>query len=173
MTGHFIMFNNMLKTYDDVLSIDLIKSYHYDLKSGVFEDKANGYPIGEFKNRGNIVGNIKTTLPSDVSDEMEKLISEYNLKKNIDLMTLAMFHEKYERIHPFQDGNGRTGRIILFKECLKNDIIPFIIEDTEKAEYYKALSDASNNNYESLVNLFEKGQDRYRVIINELVVPQD
>ena len=82
MTGHFVMFNNMLKSYQDNLSEELIKKYHYDLKSGVFEDIANGYPIGEYKTRANIVSDIKTILPSEVEGEIKKLLDDYNSKSN-------------------------------------------------------------------------------------------
>ena len=119
MTGHFLMFNEMLKTYAEPLSHELIKRYHYKLKSGVFEDIANGYPIGEYKNRRNIVSDITTALPEDVHARMTALLDEYNAKDQQDLHGLAKFHADYEAIHPFQDGNGRTGRLILFKECLK------------------------------------------------------
>ena len=134
MTGHFLMFNEMLKTYKEPLSHELMKRYHYKLKSGVFEDIANGYPIGEYKNRRNIVSDITTALPEDVNARMTALLDEYNAANKHDLHGLAKFHADYEAIHPFQDGNGRTGRLILFKECLKNDIIPFVINDSRKAE---------------------------------------
>lgn len=124
MTGHFLMFNEMLKTYKEPLSHELMKRYHYKLKSGVFEDIANGYPIGEYKNRRNIVSDITTALPEDVHARMTALLDEYNAADKHDLHGLAKFHADYEAIHPFQDGNGRTGRLILFKECLKNDIKP-------------------------------------------------
>ena len=142
MTGHFLMFNEMLKTYQEPLSHELIKRYHYKLKSGVFEDIANGYPIGEYKNRRNIVSDITTALPEDVHARMTTLLDEYNAADKHDLHGLAKFHADYEAIHPFQDGNGRTGRLILFKECLKNDIIPFVVNDSRKAEYYHALNTA-------------------------------
>lgn len=142
MTGHFLMFNEMLKTYKEPLSHELMKRYHYKLKSGVFEDIANGYPIGEYKNRRNIVSDITTALPEDVHARMTTLLDEYNAADKHDLHGLAKFHADYEAIHPFQDGNGRTGRLILFKECLKNDIIPFVVNDSRKAEYYHALNTA-------------------------------
>lgn len=135
MTGHFLMFNEMLKTYAEPLSHELIKRYHYKLKSGVFEDIANGYPIGEYKNRRNIVSDITTALPEDVHARMTTLLDEYNAADKHDLHGLAKFHADYEAIHPFPDGNGRTGRLILFKECLKNDIDPFVVNDSRKAEY--------------------------------------
>ena len=173
-TGHFIMFNNMLKTFNQELSEDLIKKYHYDLKSGVFEDKANGYAIGEYKQRANIVSNIKVALPSEVSDKMNKLLQEYNSRKNHSLYDIVMFHAEYESIHPFQDGNGRTGRIIMFKECLKNNIFPFIIEDNLKAEYYKALNSAQiNNEVDSLLEFCKKEQKEYFNNIKEFVYTKE
>lgn len=170
MTGHFAMFNEMLKTYKEPLSQELIKSYHYKLKSGVFEDMANGYPVGEYKNRRNRVGTIVTTEPSDVKAQMDNLINSYNDKANHTLEDLAKFHADYEKIHPFQDGNGRTGRIILFKECLKNDIIPFVILDSQKGEYYDALKEAqNNNNLEPLKEFFVICQNGYKKITEGFV----
>ena len=173
-TGHFVMFNNMLKTFDEELSEDLIKKYHYDLKSGVFEDKANGYAIGDYKKRANTVSNIKVALPSEVSDKMKELLQEYNSKEKHSLLDIVMFHAKYENIHPFQDGNGRTGRIIMFKECLKNNIYPFIIEDDLKGEYYKALNNAQvNNDYDSLLDFCEKEQESYFENVKEFIYSEE
>lgn len=170
MTGHFVMFNYMLQTYLEPLSEELIKTYHKCLKSGVFEDMANGYPVGEYKNRSNIVGNIKTSKPEDVEKDMQELLGYYNSKETITLYDIAEFHVRYEKIHPFQDGNGRTGRMIMYKECLKNNIFPFIIEDDRKQEYYDCLS--KEDNYESLVAFFKSEQETYykeaTPLINEI-----
>ena len=171
MTGHFTMFSNMLKSYDKPLSEELIKSYHYDLKAGVFEDLANGYPIGEYKSRKNIVADIETSAPKDVKNDMQQLLEEYNAKEKHTLEDLAYFHVKYETIHPFQDGNGRTGRIILFKECLRNHLVPFIIEDEKKAEYYQCLS--YYQQYESidkLLNFFRMEQKIYYLAVKDFVI---
>lgn len=105
MTGHFLMFNEMLKTYSQPLSHELIKRYHYKLKSGVFEDIANGYPIGEYKNRRNMVSDIVTALPEEVEDRITGLLEWYNAAPRHGLLDLARFHAEYEAIHPFQDGN--------------------------------------------------------------------
>lgn len=170
MTGHFIMFNSMLNTYKEPLSAALIKKYHYDLKAGVFFDKLNGYPIGEFKNRANIVSDTVTTKPENVEKEITALFENYNKIENVTVKDLAELHYKYEKIHPFQDGNGRTGRIILFKECLKNDIIPFIIEDFNKIEYYSSLKKAEEGDYSKLIYLFEKSQARYYDMAKDFVI---
>lgn len=106
MTGHFAMFNEMLKTYYEPLTEDLIKQYHFQLKSRVFEDKLNDYPIGEYKNRANIVEDIQTTLLGEVENKMKSLLACYQKKQTIDIVDLALFHAEYEKIHPFADGNG-------------------------------------------------------------------
>lgn len=162
MNGHFLMFNEMLKTYLEPLSHELIKKYHFRLKSGVFEDLLNGYVAGEYKSRANIVSNIQTAKPQDVHDCIDELLDEYNIKQTITIEDIAIFHAKFEKIHPFQDGNGRTGRIILFKECLKNGLTPLIISDSDKLIYYRALNLAQNNNdYTALIELLKKEQEKY------------
>ncbi|MCM1382019.1 MAG: Fic family protein, partial [Muribaculaceae bacterium] len=112
MNGHFLMFNKMLDTLNEPLSKVLIKSLHFELKAGVFEDRANGYAIGDYKQRPNMVGIFPTAKPRDVPREMELLLKKY-FAGQADIASLAEFHAEYECIHPFQDGNGRTGRIIL------------------------------------------------------------
>lgn len=170
MTGHFAMLNEMLKTFHEPLTEDLIKRYHFQLKSGVFEDKLNGYPVGEYENRANIVGDIQTATPSEVKSKMKSLLISYHEKQTIDIVDLALFHAEYEKIHPFADGNGRTGRLILYKECLKNKIMPFIIHDSNKVEYYYALNQAQNEkNYKDLVLLFKKEQDQYHDEIKNFI----
>lgn len=172
MTGHFLMFNDMLTTYKQPLSHELIKEYHFKLKSGVFEDIANGYPIGEYKNRRNIVSNITTALPEEVSARMTELLEWYNAVPNPTLLDLTRLHVEYETIHPFQDGNGRTGRIILFKECLKNGIIPFIISDARKQEYYFLLNKAQTEKvYEPLEAFFLSEQKIYEELMRGFIMP--
>ena len=143
MNGHFLMFNKMLDTLDAALDQQIIKSFHFELKSGVFEDRANGYAIGDYKKRPNMIGIYQTSLPSQVPEAMTELLNWYHAQ-DISLETLAEFHARYESIHPFQDGNGRVGRLIMFKECLKYNIIPFIIEDNLKMFYYRGLKEWDN-----------------------------
>ena len=155
MNGHFLMFNHMLKTLDEELSEDLIKKFHYELKSGVFEDKANGYNIGEYKARPNIAGTMQTSLPADVHRDMKEL-----------LKTLALLHTRYEKIHPFQDGNGRTGRLILYREALKHDIIPPIIHDENRVEYVEGIREyAEKGVSERMYRLLEREQVEYEKTI--------
>lgn len=161
MNGHFLMFNKMLDTLDERLSQKLIKQFHYELKSGVFEDRANGYAIGDYKRRPNMIGIYQTVRPENVKDEMDHLMDWY-LGQAIDLSVLAEFHGRYESIHPFQDGNGRTGRLILFRECLKNGIIPIVIEDVNREEYLDALKEyREEKSLNKLISLFEKEQQFY------------
>ena len=170
MQGHFKMFNQMLKYIEEPLSIELIKSYHYQLKNGVFEDQLNGYPIGEFKNRMNSVSDIKTTEPAKVEENIQALLNEYsNSSKKIE--DIAKFHAKYELIHPFQDGNGRTGRMIILKQCLDNDIIPIIVKDDDKSVYYNALHFAQiEKDYSKLIVFFEMCQKQYLDIAKDFII---
>lgn len=162
MNGHFLMFNYMLDTLSEDLSEDLVKHFHYELKSGVFEDRANGYAIGDYKERPNMVGMYKTALPNEVATEMAKLLEWYSEQKK-DISTMAEFHARYEIIHPFQDGNGRTGRMILFRECLKyEDICPFIILDDNREEYIEGLREyREQKKIDKLVQLMEKEAEDY------------
>lgn len=169
MNGHFLMFNKMLDTLDEPLTQVLIKQFHYELKSGVFEDRANGYAIGDYKKRPNMIGMYQTIRPENVENEMTLLMKWYHSVKT-DVAVLAEFHAKYESIHPFQDGNGRTGRLILFRECLKNDIVPVVIEDANRNEYLEALKEYREQNVlNKLVALFWKEQNFYREKCNYFI----
>ncbi len=165
MNGHFKMFNYTLKHLGEPLTEDIIKGMHRALKEGVFEDQANGYAIGDWKKRRNIVGTITTALPEEVPEKMKNLLKSYIAKRKfgrITLIEIAKFHAEFEKIHPFQDGNGRVGRMILFKQCLDENIIPVIIRDDNKLEYYKCLDKAQNrHDFSSLIEYFEKEQRYY------------
>lgn len=161
MTGHFKMFNEILKNLDKPLSADMIKLFHYQLKAGVFEDHANGYPVGEYKNRANQVPDIVTELPQNIPNRIDALIEVYNSGER-KLIDIAKFHAEYEHIHPFQDGNGRTGRAVILKQCLDSNIIPVIIADDVKIQYYHALHSAqTDGNFDALLKLFKEQQKRY------------
>lgn len=163
MNGHFLMFNHMLATIGEPLSEGLIKRFHYELKAGVFEDRANGYAIGAYKKRNNTVNNLETTHPGDVPKEMSALLEWYHGVLDQGIFAIAKLHSDYERIHPFQDGNGRTGRIIMFRECLKNGICPFIIQDKNRAVYITSLKSAqTQGDYTGLVKYFEEEQAAYK-----------
>ncbi|GFI10712.1 hypothetical protein IMSAGC007_03182 [Lachnospiraceae bacterium] len=161
MNGHFLMFNKMLDTLDEPLTQGLIKQFHYELKSGVFEDRANGYAIGDYKKRPNMIGMYQTVRPENVNQEMDFLMNWYS-SQEVNLSALAEFHARYESIHPFQDGNGRTGRLILFRECLKNGVVSIVIEDANRNEYLEALKEfREEKSMNKLIKLFKKEQQFY------------
>lgn len=173
MTGHFKMFNYVIKNMDESLSIELIKGMHRNLKEGVFEDIANGYAIGDWKKRVNYVSNIKTAKPNEVEQSMNELVDCYKDKK-MSIDDIAIFHAKFENIHPFQDGNGRVGRMILFKQCLDNDMVPIIIRDNNKLEYTRCLNKAQiEKDYSSLIHYFKKEQKDYLLETIDLIVDYD
>lgn len=159
--GHFLAFNHLIKTIDDELSETLIKALHYCLKAGVFEDRANGYAIGDYKQKINIAGDTETSLPENVAGDMRELLAWY-YKQEKTVAVLAEFHARFEKIHPFQDGNGRVGRLILFRESLLNDMCPIIIEDIQRLKYIRSLKAAQNGNNEDLINLFVANQIEIR-----------
>ncbi|MCD8028236.1 MAG: Fic family protein [Erysipelotrichaceae bacterium] len=166
-TGHFLMFNEMIHNYKEPLTEEIIKKYHYRLKAGVFEDMANGYPCGEYKNRKNFVSDITTSTPDKVEKEIQQLLKWYHSTEN-NLKNIVKFHVIYENIHPFCDGNGRTGRMILFKECIKNGIIPPIISSDRKMIYNQALNKAQKtDDVEELFNIVKEAQSNYYNAISD------
>lgn len=162
MNGHFKMFNYMVKTMNIPLSIEIIKQMHRNLKEGVFEDMANGYAVGDWKQRKNTVSDLHVADPKDVPEKMNRLLDNYMGLNDSNIQDIAEFHANFENIHPFQDGNGRVGRMIILKQCLDNNIIPIIIRDINKIEYYRCLNKAQHSGeFDSLVNYFQKEQDYF------------
>lgn len=169
MSGHFLMFNHMLKTIDKPLTEDLIKEFHRCLKEGVFEDKTNGYVIGDYKARENIIGVYKTAKPNRVHEAMSNLLDAYDACDKT-LESILALHAAYEIIHPFQDGNGRTGRLIMFRECLIDDVKPFIVRDCNKARYISALNNARvTGNVNELVSYVKTEQESYEQAIKGMI----
>ncbi|MEA1975389.1 MAG: Fic family protein [Bacillota bacterium] len=139
--NHFHLFNVMLDEIDSDLSEDIIKKYHKILLNGTSASYKKWFNVGEYKVLANEVGGTSTTNPKNVEFEIKTLLIWYSTVSNKKIEDLIEFHYKFEKIHPFQDGNGRIGRMILFRECLKNNIVPFIITDEYKAYYYRGLSE--------------------------------
>lgn len=133
--NHFKAFDFILKTAKKSLDENYIKKIHKLLKQGITKNQI----IGEFKTKQNYIGDFVTTKPENVLKEISNLLNSYNKIKSITIKDIIDFHHKFESIHPFEDGNGRTGRLIMFKECLKNNIIPFIIDEEHKLFYYRGL----------------------------------
>jgi len=161
--NHFICFDYMLDVAEENLSEEMIREFHRILKSNTSDSRKEWFKIGDYKTRPNVVGDIETTAPAEVGKAIAALLNSYH-KTAVDFSALVNFHYRFETIHPFQDGNGRVGRIILFKECLKNDIVPFIIEDEYKMFYYRGLREFENTpGY--LVDTCLSAQDKYREVV--------
>lgn len=137
--NHFSMIDRVIDFANYELSETFIKELHKILKTGTSDSRLSWFAVGNYKRRPNAVGDSETTAPRLVPQEMKKLVDDYNKKGTHTLEEIIEFHVKFERIHPFQDGNGRVGRMIAFKECLKNNIVPFIILDSKKMFYYRGL----------------------------------
>lgn len=138
---HFRAIDYVIEHAEEVLTEDFIKELHYILKHDTKAASLSWFAVGEYKRRVNVVGGHETTKPKDVPVKMKELLAEYNRKTNITIEDIITFHSDFEHIHPFQDGNGRVGRLIALKECLHWNIVPFIIEDSKKAFYYRGLSE--------------------------------
>lgn len=164
MQGHFKMFDYMLDSLGKPLSPEIIKGMHCNLKEDVFEDLANGYAAGDWKTRRNTVGCITTALPDEVPERIDELLA----RKVTTIDDIARFHVEFEMIHPFQDGNGRVGRMIILKQCLDNDIAPIIIFASDQKQYYKGLVSAQNQkDYSILIELFKKEQEKLKMGLRE------
>ena len=140
-TNHFRCIDLVIENALSALSEGFIKELHRVLKNGTSDSRLSWFAVGDYKKLPNEVGGRDTTLPEDVAAEMKELISSYNSNKDKTFEEILDFHYRFERIHPFQDGNGRVGRLILFKECLRNNIVPFIIDEELKMFYYRGLSE--------------------------------
>ena len=138
--NHFRCIDLVIDQAGAVLTEKLIKELHFTLKTGTSDSRKDWFAVGEYKRLPNEVGGNDTTLPENVAGEMRTLLADYNALPTKTFEDIVAFHVAFERIHPFQDGNGRVGRLILFKECLKHGIVPFIIEDDLKYFYYRGLS---------------------------------
>lgn len=160
-SNHFRCMDKIIQKAEIKLTEKFIKELHLILKSGTSDSKVSWFAVGDYKKRPNEVGGMTTTLPENVGSEMKSLISKYNALPEVTFDDILDFHVKFERIHPFQDGNGRIGRLIMFKECLKHDIVPFIIEDDMKIFYYRGLSEWDNEKG-YLTDTCLSAQDKYK-----------
>lgn len=160
--NHFKLVDYMLDIADKRLTEDMIKEFHKILKEGTSDSRKEWFNVGKYKKLPNEAGNMKTTEPKNVERDMSKLMEWYNSLGKVTIKEIIEFHSKFEKIHPFQDGNGRVGRIIMFKECLKNNIIPFIILDKDKLFYYRGLNQYQSNKEKGyLIDTCLNAQDQY------------
>ncbi|MEM6516222.1 MAG: Fic family protein [Bacteroidota bacterium] len=163
--NHFHCFDYMLGIADESLSEEHIKEFHKILKLNTSDARKDWFQIGNYKSKPNVVGGIETSKPREVPEHIKFLLKKYHAKKAIDILDIIDFHYEFEKIHPFQDGNGRVGRLILFKECLKNSIVPFIIEDEFKFFYYRGLSEYPKIK-EYLIDTCLSAQDDYKALMD-------
>ena len=163
--SHFRCIDQIIELANYPLSEAFIKQLHYILKSGTSDSRKTWFAVGEYKRFENEVGGSATAKPADVPGEMRNLLSRYNLSKQKTLKEIIQFHYEFEKIHPFQDGNGRVGRLIMFKECLRNGITPFIIEDDIKEFYYRGLKEWKNEQG-YLMDTCLTAQDRFKVYMD-------
>ena len=164
-SNHFHAVDYIIDCADEPLTEDVIKTIHKILKTGTKDSHLSWFNVGEYKSRANVVGGQETTRPAMVNGEMKKLISHYTDIKDVGINDIIKFHHDFEIIHPFQDGNGRVGRLIAFKECLRFNIVPFIIEDGKKMFYYRGLKEW-NNEPGFLIDTCLDGQDTYKKMLN-------
>ena len=152
------------------LSETFIKHLHMVLKNGTSDSRKDWFAVGDYKKYPNEVGGKITTPPEEVHDKIKALISAYNKTDNKSFDDLISLHYKFERIHPFQDGNGRIGRLILFKECLKHNIVPFIIDENLKMFYYRGLSEWQNEKG-YLIDTCLTAQDKFKKYLDYFRIP--
>ena len=166
--NHFTLFKFMLDIINEKLSEDMIKKFHYILKTGTLTDsEKEWFKVGEYKSIKNFVGNITTSLPSNVANDMKELLDWYDTIDKKSIEDIIEFHVRFEKIHPFQDGNGRVGRMIMFRECLYNDIMPFFIEDRNRDFYIRGIKEYQNNNEKGyLIDTCLNSQDNYEKLAN-------
>lgn len=164
-TNHFRCIDFIIDKANWNLTESFIKELHLILKTGTSDANKDWFAVGDYKKMPNEVGGMQTTHPENVGFEIRKLVNEYNSNDNIQLDDILNFHVRFEGIHPFQDGNGRVGRLIMFKECLKNNIVPFIIEDEIKMYYYRGLKEWDNEKG-YLRDTCLNAQDKYKENLN-------
>ena len=141
---HFRAIDYVIDTAEEALTEEIIKHLHFILKHDTKDTTLSWFAVGDYKKRANVVGGRDTAKPSEVHARMKELLEEYNTKKNVTIEDIIALHAEFEYIHPFQDGNGRVGRLIALKECLRHNVIPFIIEDSKKNFYYRGLKEWRN-----------------------------
>lgn len=163
--NHFRCIDLLIDKAKTALSEKLIKELHFILKTGTSDARKGWFAVGDYKKLPNEVGGRDTALPEKVSEQMRALLEKYNAKKIKTLKDILDFHVRFERIHPFQDGNGRVGRLIMFKECLKYNIVPFIIEDKLKLFYYSGLKEWGKEKLD-LTDTCLAAQDRYKAYLD-------
>ena len=164
---HFRAIDYVIDIAEEELTEDIIKKLHYILKHDTKDSMLSWFAVGDYKKRANVVGGRKTTKPADVHKAMKALLEEYNTKEKKTIEDIITLHAEFEYIHPFQDGNGRVGRLVALKECLHHNLLPFIIEDSKKAYYYRGLTEWKNEKG-WLIDTCLDGQDTFKSLLDLL-----
>lgn len=171
-SNHFRCIDLIIDHAASTLSEHFIKKLHHILKNGTSDSRKDWFAVSEYKRLPNEVGGMQTSLPEEVADRMKALLSDYNVVPKKTLDDILDFHVRFERIHPFQDGNGRVGRLIMFKECLKYNIVPFIIEENLKLFYYRGLKEWYNEKG-YLTDTCLTAQDKYKAYLDYFRIPYE
>lgn len=168
--NHFRAIDYCIDIAEEPLTEVIIKHLHYLLKSNTKDETLPWFKVGDYKTRPNVVGGRETSKPEQVASDIQSLLAWYTNKEQVSFEDIVEFHFRFERIHPFQDGNGRVGRLIAFKECLKHNLIPFIIEDRKKHFYYRGLTEFLREpGY--LIKTCYDGQDTIKRLLEYLEIP--
>ena len=170
--NHFRAIDFVIDNANESLDESLIKELHRIIKQGTKDSTLPWFAVGDYKKRANMVGGQETAKPADVQNCMQSLLNDYSENKCVKIEDIIAFHWKFESIHPFQDGNGRVGRLIALKECLKHNIVPFIIEDAKKAFYYRGLREWENEKG-YLTDTCLDGQDTFKRLLTALEISID
>ena len=166
---HFRAIDYVIDTAEEVLTEEIVKHLHFILKHDTKDSTLSWFAVGDYKKRANVVGGRDTAKPSEVHARMKELLEEYNAKENVTVEDIIALHAEFEYIHPFQDGNGRVGRLIALKECLRHNVIPFIIEDSKKNFYYRGLKEWRNEKG-WLTDTCLDGQDTFVKLLDMLEI---
>ena len=169
---HFRAIDYCIDIAEEKLTEEIIKKLHFMIKHDTKDAALLWFAVGDYKKRANVVGGRETSKPSEVARDMRTLLERYNTRDNVTIEDIIEFHAEFEYIHPFQDGNGRVGRLIALKECLKNNIIPFIIEDSKKSFYYRGLSEWRREKG-WLVDTCLDGKDTFVKLLDMLEIPHE
>ncbi|MBQ6663278.1 MAG: Fic family protein [Firmicutes bacterium] len=167
---HFRAIDHVIDIAEEELTEEIIKRLHYILKHDTKDSDLAWFAVGDYKKRANMVGGRETSKPAEVPRHMKALLAEYNAKMGIQLEDIVELHAEFERIHPFQDGNGRVGRLVALKECLRHHVMPFLIEDAKKYYYYRGLAEWRTERG-FLIGTCLDGQDAFRKLLDMLEIP--
>ena len=167
---HFRAIDYVIDTAEDPLTEAIVKELHYILKHDTQDSRLPWFAVGDYKQRANMVGGHETVKPKDVPKRMKALLESYNARSTVTLEDIVAFHAAFEHIHPFQDGNGRVGRLVALKECLRHSVVPFLIEDAKKAYYYRGLAQWQDQPGFLLGTCLD-GQDTFIRLLDALGIP--